>query len=158
MKTCNLCKQQAPLQKSHIVPRFLFNWLRKTSATGFVRSGKQPNQRIQDGWKSPFLCRDCEKLFNSWETDFANKIFYKFIDDKINRFDYEEWLLQFCVSVSWRAINYMDSIEQLKDFDVETVGNVNKAISKWGRYLIDSQSASETDLNQHLYFVHGMCQ
>jgi hypothetical protein len=33
------------LQESHILPGFVFRWMKETSATGYLRFGQQPNLR-----------------------------------------------------------------------------------------------------------------
>ena len=158
MNFCQLCKQKSELQTSHIVPSFLFNWLAKTSSTGFFRSAKQPNIRIQDGWKLPLLCRDCEKLFSKWETCFANMIFYRFINEYHRSHNYSEWLLRFCVSVSWRVLNYILHIDQLKHFDETTAKNVSISMNKWRNYLLNNQIFSAHELNHHLYFLEELSE
>jgi hypothetical protein len=73
---CRLCGATKELQESHILPGFVFRWMKATSATGYLRFGQQPNLRVQDGLKLLLLCGDCEGRFNHWETQFANKIFH----------------------------------------------------------------------------------
>lgn len=158
MTCCNLCNNNYDLQDSHIIPGFLFNWLIKTSATGFIRSAEQPNRRIQDGWKFPLLCGNCETIFNNWETHFANKIFYKFIHESQRNHLYDEWLLRFCVSVSWRALKYIVHIEKLKNFGETTIENVNFYIDKWRKYLHGDQTYSAYELNHHLYFTEELSE
>lgn len=72
--SCRLCRNTAELRESHIIPSFVYKWFKETSGTGFIRFGHTPNQRVQDGLKPYWLCDDCEELFNSWETVFANHI------------------------------------------------------------------------------------
>jgi len=72
---CRLCRATKELQESHILPGFVFRWKKETSATGYLRFGQQPNLRVQDGVKLHLLCRECERRFNNWETEFANRIF-----------------------------------------------------------------------------------
>jgi len=38
--------------------------------------------RSQDGYKAYLLCDECEGLFNSWETDFANSYHFTFLKEK----------------------------------------------------------------------------
>ena len=45
---CALCNDKADLRKSHIIPAFFGSYLKKTSATGYLRSGEAPNLRVQD--------------------------------------------------------------------------------------------------------------
>src|SRR5260370_18199897 len=49
-----------PKERSHIVSKFVYQWLKYTSATGFMRFGPQVNRRDQDGIKDYFLCEQCE--------------------------------------------------------------------------------------------------
>lgn len=60
---CLLCKRERELQLSHIIPNFVYNWLKDTSPS-FIRSSQNPNQRIQDGPKYYLLCAECEGLFS----------------------------------------------------------------------------------------------
>jgi hypothetical protein len=69
-RPCRLCGAVKELQESHILPGFVFRWMKETSATGYLRSRQQPNLRVQDGLKLHFLCADCERRFNQWETQF----------------------------------------------------------------------------------------
>jgi hypothetical protein len=85
---CKLCNNPSKLVQSHIIPKFVFKWLEETSATGHVRFAQNVNRRVQDSFKENLLCRNCEDLFNSWETDFANKLFYPLVNRKKSSFEY----------------------------------------------------------------------
>ena len=74
--TCELCCKEKDLRESHIIPKFVFDWQKESSGTGFLRSSRVPNRRVQDGAKEYMLCSDCETLFNQWETSFATNIFH----------------------------------------------------------------------------------
>jgi hypothetical protein len=65
---CRLCLKQSELENSHIIPSFLYRWLKETSGTGFLRFGRNPNRRVQDGLKEYWLCPTCEDLLGKWET------------------------------------------------------------------------------------------
>jgi hypothetical protein len=79
---CALCDKEADLRVSHIIPRFVSIWLKRTSATGFLRGVKNPEQRMQDLPKFPFLCGDCEQNFSKLENYFAKNIFYPVLNEK----------------------------------------------------------------------------
>lgn len=97
---CKLCGKIKTLRESHIVPKFVFDWLKVSSGTGFLRWSEMPNKRVQDGKKEHILCSNCEALFNQWETPFATRIFHPLNRQESLRFEYESWLLKFAVSVS----------------------------------------------------------
>ncbi|ACD23010.1 conserved hypothetical protein [Clostridium botulinum B str. Eklund 17B (NRP)] len=106
--TCALCKKtNTILEKSHIIPKFIFRRIVKKSATGFMRNPFNPDERIQDGDKQYLLCGECEDLFNVSETLFANKIFHGYKGGKLKEFQYEKWLNFFITSVNWRTL-YLD--------------------------------------------------
>jgi hypothetical protein len=55
-----MCSVTGPLEAGHVVPSFVYRWLKETSATGYIRTGENPNIRVQDGWKRWWFCRACE--------------------------------------------------------------------------------------------------
>lgn len=77
MKLCKYCKEREAIENSHIIPSFVYKWLKDTSPTGFIRSTDKPNKRKQDGLKSPLLCIECEKEFSEIENSFKKEIFSK---------------------------------------------------------------------------------
>jgi hypothetical protein len=44
-----LCGETNELRESHILPGFVYPWMKETSATGYLRFRQQPNVRVQDG-------------------------------------------------------------------------------------------------------------
>ncbi len=67
-KACSLCGEDKELRASHIIPKFVGKWLKKTSATGYMVSRLEPAKRVQDLPTSPLLCSDCEERFSKAET------------------------------------------------------------------------------------------
>jgi hypothetical protein len=131
------------LQESHILPGFVFRWLKGTSATGYLRFGKQPNLRVQDGLKLHLLCRDCEGRFNHWETQFANKIFHPMTQGTVARVSYGPWLLLFCASVSWRVLVYHIDGEHLENVPAALLPSVERAEVIWREFLLGHRPRPE---------------
>jgi hypothetical protein len=102
--TCALCKTDAELEASHVLPRFIFKWIAKTSATGRLRGLGNPNVPVQDGKKMYLLCSFCEDKFSKYETWFANHMFYPAIKGEAKCFEYNDNLSKFALSLFWRAI------------------------------------------------------
>lgn len=77
MNICKFCKEKEAIENSHIIPSFIYKWLKDTSSTGFIRTTNEPNKREQDGLKSPLLCSTCECEFAEFENSFKKEIFSK---------------------------------------------------------------------------------
>ncbi|WP_016914067.1 hypothetical protein [Vreelandella stevensii] len=74
---CKYCNEREAIENSHIIPSFVYKWLKDTSPTGYLRATNEPNKREQDGSKSPLLCKECEGDFSSHEKLFKKEIFSK---------------------------------------------------------------------------------
>lgn len=77
MSVCKYCNDGKAIKNSHIIPSFVYKWIKDTSPTGFIRSSDQPNKRLQDGLKSALLCKKCEKDFSEVENSFKKHLFAK---------------------------------------------------------------------------------
>lgn len=133
---CHLCGSSSELQNSHVVPAFVFRWLRDTSGNGHLRSNRSPNRRIQDGPKERWLCLTCEANFNRSETAFANQIFHPYLQASGQRLRYGPWLLHFCVSVSWRTLHYHTQHQEADKFPTHLNQAIEVAESTWRNYLL----------------------
>ena len=102
--TCKLCQEEANLELSHILPKFIYKWINKTSATGKMRGLGNPNKTEQDGFKSYLLCGKCEDKFSKYETWFANNFFHPSIKEVKVSYSYNENLFKFAASIFWRCI------------------------------------------------------
>jgi hypothetical protein len=139
---CALCQQERDLCDSHIIPSFVFAWLKESSATGYFRFGPNINLRVQDGWKPKLLCKECEKEFNKSETPFAAKMFYPLHQDEALRlsrgpwFRYDSWCMKFAASVCWRILVFFDQFYGLKHFSAEQQQAVAAALATWRSFLL----------------------
>jgi hypothetical protein len=142
---CALCQVEPREENSHVIPSFVFRWLKKTSPTGFMRGTENINQRIQDGVKYPLLCKKCEDDFSVWETAFANKIFFPLMESSQveNRGNqkpifYDGFLLPFCVSVLWRALHFLwiDNSNQNESLPAEFESHLKPTYDQWQQFLL----------------------
>jgi hypothetical protein len=132
---CALCGCKTKLLDSHILPAFLFRWLKKTG--GPIRSAFDPNVRVQDGTTMKLLGKCCETRLNLHETPFSLNIFHPFIERKLTPIDYSNWLLKFCVSISWRVLLHAKLTDRLSKFPEEDLARVNLALNHWKAFLLD---------------------
>lgn len=145
---CALCLQYATLCKSHIIPRFVGNWLKNSSATGYFRSTKNPNIRCQDTTTEYLLCAACEQKLSKCENKFATKIFYPFQNYKPDKFPYGDWLLYFAVSLAWRTA--LQDREWITSKAPICASELNEAIEIWRLFL--SGSGTVGVYQHHLIF------
>jgi hypothetical protein len=110
--------------------------MKETSATGFLRFGQTPNKRAQDGPTRPWLCAACEQRLSAWETRFAAEVFHPLNEDGGRRCRYQEWLLKFCVSISWRNLMRSRDDGELGDFSPAQKASTARALSAWSDFLL----------------------
>src|ERR1700733_10651325 len=101
---CRLCHIRAELQGSHIIPAFVFRWRKDTAPTPYMRASDNPNRRVQDGPTEFWMCSNCEQKLGDWERKFSCTVFRSLTENGTCRVQYGDWLLKFCVSISWRIL------------------------------------------------------
>lgn len=146
---CALCQEPKDLRKSHIVPKFISNWIKNTSKTGKLRD--LDYKRIQDSLKIFLLCKECEQKLSKFEKYFADKIFHPTVNLTSNDVKYNVNLLKFIVSVSWRVLQ---SIPILKKQNLEEIsGDLVGCEKNWRDFLNDR---AKNPLSSH-YLLHTVC-
>lgn len=133
---CRLCAANTKLRLSHIVPAFVYRWLKESSGNGHIRSTSEPNRRIQDGPQEHWLCTECEDRFNRVETSFATQVFHPYLAASGGRFRYGSWLLPFCTSVSWRVLMYLLEKGAAKEMSASAQDRIVKAEAAWREFLL----------------------
>ena len=146
---CRLCDAESNLQLSHVLPAFVFRWLRESSGSGHIRLGMLPNRRVQDGLKRYWLCTSCEGLLSRSETAFATNLFYPYTSGESSQFVYGEWLLRFCVSVSWRVLQFYKEETSLKNYEPNAATRIAEAERTWKAFLV-GQLPHPGPFQQHL--------
>lgn len=135
---CRLCELEKPLRKSHLIPSFVYDWLKRSSVTGYLRPGETPNKRVQDGYKPRFLCGDCEQQLGEWEKIFSEKVFVPLHQEKPLE-PYGPWLLLFAISVSWRVLTFFKEEGDLSHFPKHLQISVDKALNVWKEVLFEKR-------------------
>ncbi len=150
MSKCLLCEKNEAIKNSHYIPKFVFRWLKKTSVTGKIRYSDNMNLRVQDGPTAAILCHDCEELFSQYETYFSRKIFYPVIDRYTPIVEYDERLLKFAISVTWRAFLYVKDLVEWRYLNQKLASNTFE--KKCREYLL--REVDNIDFDHHLYMFH----
>src|SRR5437867_3936709 len=133
---CRLCLNLRSLVDSHIVPAFVFRWLRETSATGYLRSGATPNKREQDGWKRKLLCTGCEQVFARYERGFAMTLFHQIVRGEPAPYAYGAGLAKFLASVAWRALVEWCDTDPLDMLTPRQRQKMSLALDRWGDFVL----------------------
>ena len=149
---CALCAKSSDLQVSHIIPRFVFNWFRESSATGHFRFSQTPNLRVQDGLKVRMLCRECEHLFSFWEKKFSEECFFPINNGRVQKLEYGPWMLKFATSVSWRVLSAFVASDELSGYPPHILTEATEALSEWRRFLLGHQPHPGRR-EQHMFLV-----
>ncbi len=146
---CLLCAAESDLQLSHVLPAFVFRWMRESSGNGYIRNSSSLNKRVQDGLKRRWLCASCEAVLSESETRFASDLFYPYTEGKSSRIVYGDWMLRFCVSVSWRVLKLHREEAPLTGYDPEAIERIDKALNVWKDFLLRRRPHPAT-FQQHL--------
>lgn len=149
---CRLCGGSGELEAGHIIPAFVFRYIRETGLIqgGGLRFAEQPNKVVQDGDKRHWFCKACEGKFSKDEQKFYEKIFKPTNEGHQPQLDYGPELLRFCVSLSWRTLLRYQEMEhdeterrpipQLDEKDQELI---TRAEMEWKDYLNGSGKSSK---------------
>lgn len=134
---CRLCRRDTVLRESHIVPKFVWVWLKQTSVSG-IRASANPNVRVQDGYKTHLLCHDCEQLLSRYEKPFAEQFFEPVhAGNSPSGQTYGGWALPFAVSVAWRVLVWdLEHPSAPERFSLRQREAVIRAESRWREYLL----------------------
>ncbi len=137
LEQCALCAARTALRESHIIPAFVFRYLKDTSITGAMRSSDTPNLRSQDGWKPRMLCGGCEQRFGTWEKQAAERLFVPLHDGVADRFTYGSWFLPFATSVVWRVLQaYVLGDPEMSEMPEVIRPRVHQALKSWRAFLL----------------------
>ncbi len=146
---CELHNGEAELCESHIIPKFVYDWMKKTGTGRFRQLGRL-NLPIQDGIKKYMLCKDCEDKFSKYEKWFREKVFYPYLNNNEFVVKNEKELKYFIVSVLWRVLKLFKDDGNNYNFKVD----LDKAELEWSKYLLFDMPIVNYD-NFHLILINS---
>lgn len=132
---CALYDIETELKLSHIIPKFAFDYLKRTGGK-YLRTYENPDRRVQDGPKQYLLCEKAEQEFSKRERWFSNNVFLPYLKENKQEFDYDENFAYFMISVLWRVL-----IDQTNQEDVKAEKRLDfleDVKSEWKLFLADS--------------------
>ena len=131
---CKLYGTETELRKSHIIPKFAFDYMKKTGGP-YLRSFENPNKRIQDGIKKYLLGERAEQEFSKRERWFTNNIFFPYLTQNQQKMDYDENFAYFIISVLWRVI--LDILDNPLS-DPKKLDFLYQVVDEWKEFLAES--------------------
>ena len=155
LDVCRLCEQQAELRNSHIIPRFVGRWLRRTSATDYLSRAQLSGgiRRVQDLTTAKLLCADCEEQISSFETYFAGHVFPPWKDARLEAVPQDERIAKFVVSVSLRALWVLwDAGDRLTAAHCNELAQLEQ---EWRGYVVGRPGFAKGPHSHHLIFPNN---
>ncbi|MFV0305543.1 MAG: hypothetical protein ACK5IC_08705 [Moheibacter sp.] len=144
---CKLHNGEAELCISHIIPKFVYKWMKETGP-GRLRQMKDFKRPVQDGIKGKMLCLECERKFNIYETWFKKNVFDKYLKQNIFEFTSTKELGYFIISILWRVLVIFKDDGNNYFFK----SNLDKAEIEWKNYL-NKNLAIQNYKNFHLILI-----
>ena len=145
---CALCRHKAKLELSHLIPSFVFRWLKDTSPTGHLRMADNINKRVQDGFKEKLLCRNCEQKFSIWENAFNKEFFSRATAKKEISLNYSPSLALFGASIVWRLAVARSTSEARQELNAGQRIILENGADRWRKFLSGEVS------NYGTYSIH----
>lgn len=105
--TCALCDDKdVVLKESHSIPKFVFDWVKSTSPTPYLRASDNVNVREQDGPKEYLLCGDCEQHLSRMEDELSKQLFKKIANyrEQAQTISITESMRAGILSIFWRTL------------------------------------------------------
>lgn len=154
-ETCALCGEAGFVCQSHVIPKFVGEWIKRTSVTGYLVDAMHASKRRQDIHKIRLLCERCEGRFSKHENCFRNEIFEPFEKsesfDKPQSFAYGSSLELFAASLSWRVLKADCGHTRSARPDLAPL--IDEAEYRWREFLLGKNPTNPYE--SHLLFLDG---
>lgn len=149
---CHLCDKMKELRESHVWPAFAYKRFAADQSKGGRFADLSKQRLSNEQYTLPWFCSDCEQILSATE-NYAARLCTRIDNDPTGQHDYDENLLRFATSISWRTLKFYLAAEEGARSTRED------AYSHWKRYL----RGTRTGINpytQHVYVivnnVHGL--
>ncbi|HHQ6722811.1 TPA: hypothetical protein ACSTNG_002585 [Serratia fonticola] len=136
MEICKYCNKNEAIKNSHIIPSFVYEWVKSTAPTRFLRATHEPNVRLQDGSKSALLCLYCEQKFSKIEDEFKSQYFSKVANYRKpcpEKIEITQSVLKCIYIMAWRSLAdtvYFPKENDYKDEEIKEFPSLLEEIKK----------------------------
>lgn len=142
---CDLDGNESKLCESHVIPKFVYTWMKKTGA-GRLRNTNMINKLVYDGIKKRMLCKQCEDKFAKHEKSFSEKVFHPYLEDKNLRVKNNDSLKYFVISILWRVLKFYKDDSTKHKFQKE----LDDAELEWRKFLLSDE---EVKIYKNIHFI-----
>lgn len=132
-KKCELHNGYTTLCESHIIPKFVYKWMKETGP-GRFRQSSIKNKPINDGIKKKMLCKDCEDRFSKYEKRFNERVFKPYLKNNDIVIHNTSELKYFITSILWRIVKFYKDDGNPYRFKKE----LDKAEFEWRNFLLNN--------------------
>lgn len=145
---CKLCGQRAEIIDSHVWPQFAYRmFVSNLPKGGQFIDLHTANPKAWKQYTRPWFCEPCDQNLLGKDEKYAAEFCERVSKARTEVHDYDNRLLRFLVSISWRAAKLWH--EQLRrDVDERT----KKAYKRWKDY-IRGKARDLGPYTQHLFIV-----
>lgn len=143
---CGLCGEDKKLVESHILSKFLYDIIKKQSATKKFRTLENPKIRQQDGLKVYLLCKDCELLLSKYENIFSKQHKAVISNKAPAPFTYTTASFIFLISLGWRATLYILRFKK-DEYQNQDIAHLVDVEKKLREYLLGEKPLTNIEVN-----------
>ncbi|MHA3104187.1 hypothetical protein [Acinetobacter sp. ANC 3791] len=158
MSVCFYCAENEAIENSHVISKFVSDWVKETSETGYLRTLNNINQREQDGEKLPILCPTCEQVFGKFENLYKQHSFSKIANYRnplpsiLQISDSDK---KFILSLFWRQIIRLLNFDPHDKIYQDELDFLQKKADILKKYIDDIQSYDNcNDFSVYLIPLH----
>jgi hypothetical protein len=147
---CHLCEANSGLVQSHVLPKFSYKKFVSDQSTGGSFIDVQRGQIHNRQFTTPLLCQRCDnELFAGLES-YASRFCERILHRPQEPHAYDETLLRFAASISWRVVRYYISAGQ-NQTDRHLL---KKPSRRWKEYLLEERP-DVRPFSQHIFVLVG---
>jgi hypothetical protein len=147
---CHLCGANSGLVQSHVLPKFSYKKFVSDQSTGGSFIDVQRGQIHNRQFTTPLLCQRCDNELVAGLESYASRFCERILHGPQEPHAYDETLLRFAASISWRVVRCCVPASQTK----AARDLLKKPSRRWKEYLLE-QRPDVRPFSQHIFVLVG---
>ncbi len=137
---CNWCGKEGKRINGHIIPKFVWDYMKQTGGTPYLRGIDDINKRLQDGPTERLLCKKCDERLGGWEGKLAEEVFKPLQKgNKDEEIDFRKEAELACIGILWKISKVLGRSERMGRKIKEAL---DAEAERWKEYL-EGEGAAE---------------